>query len=76
MTKIKKTYIFLYFKGVEELSDVLDKQYNSNPEYELIHLVGLIPITMLTVQKYKEFRTTEPLCAAYCVLKSNPLHFK
>lgn len=47
MSKIK-TDIFLYFKGVVILSEVLVKHYNSNPEYELIYLVGLIPITMLT----------------------------
>lgn len=64
------------FYGGLVLSDVLVKYYNWIPQFELIHLMGLIPRSMLAVQKDKEFRTTEPLSAAYCVLQSVPLHTK
>lgn len=60
MFKIK-TDTFLHFWEGVVWSDVLVKHYNSNPPYELIHLAGLIVLTILTVQKDKESRTTEPL---------------
>lgn len=56
------------------MSDVLVKHWN--PQYELIHLVGLTALSMLMVQKYKESTTIEPYCAGYFVLQSIPLHTK
>lgn len=54
----------------------LIKRSNSNPHYEVIHLLGLISLMRLEVQKDKEFRSAEPHCAAHRALKSIPLHYK